>query len=306
MVQFRRLDPLANASLYQKLLKTPVKSFTLSEEQFDRVQSKRPQLIATRGDGAVVGNAYRDFLEVHYGFPDVANFRDNFAEVFDTAVGASSKAEAPRGLVISFRDRPNRALAETVFWNLALDEGGHWVEMDWVAVPEQPEPGVAVAERFLVREATDKDSATIADIEAEVTGQPRLTDAGLESLYENARWLRVVTDASGDAVGFLNLNRITGGWGIIDQIAIRASQRGQLAEPLLGWAAAWLRNNGGRRLRKRVYLDDTADLALLRSLGFSAAETGVDYVRPVDRADVEAKLAERASHGSMIKFGDWR
>ena len=44
MVHLRRLDPLANASLYQKMLKTPVKSFTLTEEQFGRIEAKRAGL----------------------------------------------------------------------------------------------------------------------------------------------------------------------------------------------------------------------------------------------------------------------
>lgn len=306
MVQFRRLDPLANASLHQRLLKSPVKSYTLTEEQFETIQSKRPELVSRQGDAAVVGRPHRGYLEVHYGFPDVPQFRDHFAEVFEAVTNASNKQEAPRGVLLSFRDRPNRDAAEKIFWLLALDEGRQWVEMDWVAVPEQPEPGVTVADRFVVREAGEKDRDAIAAIEAEISGEPKLDDASLNSLYENARWLRVVTDAGGETVGFLSLGRQDGGWGTIDQIALRPSHAKELGEPLLKWSIAWLRNNGGRRLRKRVYLDDAGDLALLRSAGFLPAETGIDYSRPVDAADVRTKIANRQSHGSMIKFGDWR
>ena len=306
MVQFRRLDPLANASLHQRLLKSPVKSYTLTEAQFEAIQSKRPELVSRQGDAAVVGRPHRGYLEVHYGFPDVPQFRDHFAEVFEACTNASNKQEAPRGVLLSFRDRPNRDTAEKIFWLLALEEGRQWVEMDWVAVPEQPEPGVAVADRFVVREAGEKDRDAIAAIEAEVSGEPKLDDAALSSLYENARWLRVVTDAAGEMVGFLVLGRADGGWGTIDQIALRPDHAKELGEPLLKWSIAWLRNNGGRRLRKRVYLDDAGDLALLRSAGFSPAETGVDYHRPVEASDAQRKIDDRQAHGSMIRYGDWR
>ena len=50
MVQLRRLDPLANKGPYQRLLKTAVKSFTLSEAQYNRVKERRPELIVTEGE----------------------------------------------------------------------------------------------------------------------------------------------------------------------------------------------------------------------------------------------------------------
>ena len=96
--------------------------------------------MAREGEGAVIGLPLRDFLEVHYAFPDIEMFVDRFAELFERVIGASSKQEAPRGLVIAFRDRPNRPAAETVFWSVALDQGEQWVEMNLVAVPEQPVP----------------------------------------------------------------------------------------------------------------------------------------------------------------------
>src|SRR5687767_15888039 len=122
-MQFRRLDPLANASPYQRIAKSPVKSFTMTEEQFDRVKERHPELIVIDGDGAVVGHPYRDYLEVHYGFNEVVGFRDYFGELFNRCVGAFSKDNAPRGVVIAFRDRPNRPLANPTFWPLALEEG---------------------------------------------------------------------------------------------------------------------------------------------------------------------------------------
>jgi hypothetical protein len=72
------------------------------------------------------------------------------------------------------------------------------------------------------------------------------------------------------------------------------------------WASAFLRNNGGRRQRRRVNLDDNDELATLRAIGFVPAETGVDYVRPVEDEDIRAKVEERQAHGTLIKFGDWR
>ena len=55
MVQFRRLDPLANAGPYQRLLKYPVKSVTLTEAQFNRVQERRPNLVVNATEAMIVG-----------------------------------------------------------------------------------------------------------------------------------------------------------------------------------------------------------------------------------------------------------
>jgi hypothetical protein len=306
MVQFRRLDPLANASVYQRLLKSPVKSFTLTEAQFDRVQERRPQLIATEGERAVVSVPYRDRLEVHYAFPEVADFRDHFGRLFDRSVGASSKAEAPRGLVVAFRDRPNRALAQTMFWSLALDEGKEWVEMNLVAVPEQPEPEDSLEGGYSVRAATTADFGAVADLEAEISGEPRLSSDGIASVFDHARWLRLVSGGDGKLAGFVAAHSEPGGWAVVDAFALKPEVEEQLREPLLRWTMAFLRNNGGRRLRRRVDLDQAADLASLRALGFTPGETGIDYTRAVDPAEVKAKIDERQAHGTLIRYGDWR
>src|SRR5262245_38745057 len=119
----RRLDPLVNAGPYQKLMASPVKSVSMSEAQYNHVQAETPRLIFDAGDYHVVGRLYRDSLEIHYGFPGLELFRQAFVEMFERVVATSSKAEAPRGLVLAFRDRPNRIDAETLFWALAVDQG---------------------------------------------------------------------------------------------------------------------------------------------------------------------------------------
>jgi hypothetical protein len=306
MVQFRRLDPLANAGPWQKHRARPVKSFDLPESAYARLEERRPDLIVIEGDGAVVGRPYRDTLEVHYAFGDVPAFRRSFKELFERCAAASNKQEAPRGAVIAFRDRPNRALAETLFWESALEEAGQWVEMDWTAVPEQPEPADMLDGGFQVREATDGDRDAIAGLEAEVSGMPRLSQAGIESIYAGSRWLRLVEASSGAPAGFVSLRSEPGGWGIIEQVALQPAVREQLREPLLRWAVAFLRNNGGRRQRCKVYLHDAEELAVMRKLGFTPGESGVDYTRPVGRDDVRQKVEARQAHGTLIKFGDWR
>ncbi len=305
-MQFRRLDPLANAGPYQRLLKSPVKSFTLNEAQYDRIKERRPELIVTEGEAAVIGHPYRDFLEVHYAFPEFEPFRDRFADLFEQMAAASSKQEAPRGILLSFRDRPNRSMADTVFWSTMLAEGPQWVEMNWIAVPEQPEPSDDLEGGFKVREATAADNDAIVSIEAEATGKAPLSATGLASLQENARWLRLIVDGSGKPVGFIALRSEPGGWGIIEQIALRESVRDALRDPALHWSIAYLRNNGGRRQRRRVYIDDTAELSPLRAAGFTPGEAGLEYTRLVDLNEVKSQIEERQAHGTLIKFGDWR
>ncbi len=306
MVQFRRLDPLANAGPWQRHVKRAVKTFTLTEAQYTRIAEKRPELIVMEDDRAVVGQPLRDFLVMHYAFPEVAEFSDHFREMFNRCTFASTMQEAPRGAILSFRDRPNRALAVTLFWDCALVEGGHWVEMNHLAVPEQDDPGEAIEGGYQVRDATDADREIVSKLEAEVLGLPPLTSGGVDSLYENSDWIKLVTTSSGVPVGCLVLRREPGGWGIIDDVLLLQAVRNQLREPVMRWAIAFLRNNGGRRQRRRVYLDQNEDVALLRDLHFVPGETGVDYTRPVEQADVDQKIEERKQHGTMIKFGNWR
>ena len=128
MVQFRRLDPLANAGPWQRATKRGIKSFTLSQEQYDRVSERRPQLIISEEDGVVLCRPYRDFLEVHYAYAEVPAFRDNFKPMLKSALSASSRDEAPRGVVLAFRDRPNRPIAAQLFWEATLEESKHWME----------------------------------------------------------------------------------------------------------------------------------------------------------------------------------
>jgi hypothetical protein len=305
-VQLRRLDPLAKAGPYQKLVANPVKSFSITEAQYERVQAKRPELIVREGDSAVIGFPYRDFLEVHYALAEIELFRDRFEELFNKVVGASSKEEAPRGVLLRFRDRPNRMLADTVFWPLALDQGPQWVEMNFVAVPEQPEPEADLEGGFQVREASEADYEAIARIDGEANGLAPLTRGGVEGMRENAKTLQVVTGPDGAVMGFVSLRTEPGGWSVIDEMSLAADASRELKAALLRWCVAWLRNNGGRRARRRVLVDDTESISLLRDVGFLPGETGLDYTRAIDPGEVTAKITERKSHGTIIKFGDWR
>lgn len=304
-MQLRRLDPLANAGPYQKLMANPIKSFSLTQAQFERVQAKRPQLIVREGEAWVVGFPYRDFLEVHYAFPEIEMFTERLVELFERVPAASNKEEAPRGVLVRFRDRPNRGVAETLFWTLALEEGPQWVEMNLVAVPEQPEPEASLEGGFQVREATAADYDTIARLDGEAHGLPALTRAGVEGLIENAKTVRVIADGAGASVGYVALRTEPGGWGVIDEWVLKPEASAGAA-PLLRWCIAWLRNNGGRRIRRRLLVDDSASIALLRAAGFLPGETGLDYTRPIDPAEVKARIEERKAHGTIIKFGDWR
>jgi hypothetical protein len=309
MVQFRRLDPLANADRWTRIGKSPVKSFTITQAQFLRLRERRPELVVTDDESCVFGFPYRDYLDVQYGFQEVADFRDRFTELFTRVTEASNKAEAPRGVILSFRDRPNRALADTTFWSVLLGEGAQWVEMNWVSVPEQDEPSDSIEGGYTVREATaETDSAAVAAVEAELSGLPRLTESGVASLFEYNRTVRIVSDASGKAVALVALRTEPGGWGVIDGLLVREDVKASLITPLLTWSVAWLRNHQGRRIRRKVYVDDAVELNALKEFGgFAPGETGLDYTRSsVDAREVQNAIEERQSHGTMIKFGDWR
>ncbi len=304
-MQLRRLDPMANAGPFQRLTRNSVKSFSLSEAQYERVKDRRPGLIVSEGDAAIVGYPVRDFLEVHYAYPDIEMFVDRFPAMFEKVIGATRREESPRGLVIAFRDRPNRMTADTVFWSVALEPGDQWVEMNLVAVEEQAAPSNDLGDGFESVEVDASNEKALAEVEAAITGLPLLSPAGIASLRENSKLLRLIRSKSGAAVGVLSLRTEAGGWGAID-LALVKDEVASLRRPLLDWAVAWLRNNGGRRTRTRVGVDDSASLAVLKEAGFTPGEIGLYLTRSVDKAEVDAKLAERKSHGTLIKFGDWR
>jgi hypothetical protein len=293
---------MTNARPYQRLLKNPVKSVSLSEAQYDWVKANRPQLMVGEGEAAVIGLPLLDYLEIHYAYPEIEMFVDRFPAMLEKVAAASSKQEAPRGIVIAFRDRPNRMTADTVFWSAALEQEEQWVDLNLVAVPQQDEPGETAGEYSV----TDADDSEIADLESALTGRPPLTAGGLKSLRENSKLLKVLRPASGGtAAGLLALRTEPGGWGVIDHLLLKDEAAGARRDAIT-WAVAWLRNNGGRRVRKRCGVDATAELSALRDSGFTAGEAGLYLTRSIDKAEVEAKLAERKAHGTIIKFGDWR
>jgi hypothetical protein len=296
---------MANAGPYQKLLRNPVKSFSLSEAQYERIAADRRDLAATEGEATVMAYPLGDFLEVHYAYPDIEAFVDRFPRMLEKVVAGSSKAEAPRGLVLSFRDRPNRMTADTVFWSVAMEQGLQWVEMNLVAVPEQPEPSDDLGE-YEVVEVDEANEGAARDLEAAVTGQKPLSAGGMQSLRENSKALRLArAKSTGEAAALLSLRTEPGGWGVIDLMLVREGADG-VRRPLLDWAVAWLRNNGGRRTRTRADVDDSAQLSALKEAGFTPGEIGLLFTRTVDKAETDAKMEERKAHGTIIKFGDWR
>jgi hypothetical protein len=304
-MQLRRLDPLANAGPYQRLAKSPVKTFSLRLVQFERIQEQRPDLVLIEGEAGVVGNLYRDFLEVHYGFPSVAAFDESFDAMFERVVGASSKQEAPRGLVVPFQDRTNRRAADTTFWRLGLEAGEEWVELSRTTIPEVEAPADEVGEGYRLRELGSGEIGRIGVLDGEATGRGPLSAAGVESVRRDAKLFRVVVDPADQAVGYLSLHTEPAGWGAIEALILGKDAPPALRAALIEWSVAWLRNNGARRVRRRVNLND-AEIGMLRDRGFVAGETGVYFYRSVDPAEVKASLDERKAHGTIIKFGGWR
>ncbi len=305
-MQLRRLDPLANASPYQKLLKNPTKSFSLSEAQFESISANNPELLVTDGDSAVIGMPYRDFLMIYYSFPNLDTFMERFVDLFNLCAEASSKAAAPRGIALSFRDRSNRSQAETLFWSMALEDGPEWVEMTLASVPEQSEPESELVDGYRVREATAADAAAISDLEASAFGLPALSEAGMASLVEDSACLRLIVNDADDAAGYFSLRTEPGGWGVIEELVINEESAEQLSGPALSWAIAWLRNHRSRRMRHEVRLGDSVQIAALQGAGFVPGEAGLIFSQATDRSEIVSAIEERKAHGTRIKFGNWR
>ena len=138
-----------------------------------------------------------------------------------------------------------------------------------------------------------------------MSGQRRLTAAGLAGMIENATLFRLVLDEAEAPVGYVSLRPEAGGWGVIEALALRPAAAEKLARPVSEWSIAWLRNDGRRRIRWQMPFD-AAELGLARELGFKAGEAGVVFTRPVDASEMKTKMDERKAKGSIITFGSWR
>src|SRR5262249_42988037 len=142
---------------------------------------------------------------------------------------------------------------------------------------------------YEVVEVDGSNEGTVRDLEAAVTGMAPLSAGGMQSLRENSKALRLVRAKSGEAAALLSVRTEPGGWGVIDLMLVREGAD-SVRRPLLDWSIAWLRNNGGRRTRTRVDVDDSAQLSALKDAGFTPGEIGLLFMRTVDKAEMDAKM----------------
>jgi energy-coupling factor transporter ATP-binding protein EcfA2 len=265
------------ADPFEKLLNNRFALLDLTREQFSRLLSERPDLVALEGESAVLGFPYRDHLVIHYSLPDLATFLARFSDLFRRCVAVASQEETPRGVLVRFHDRSHRRLTDAVFSQIRLAQGPAWVDMGSTEAPKLARPGW-LAEGYEVREASFEDLAAIGELDI-ASGNKPLTEGGLLTLARESRTGQIVQDKDGQTVGFFNLRIEPAGVGVLEAPLLHPRVRGRLVEPVLLWSLDWLSNQGAGRFRQRVNATDDVTLRALKKAGFVQIKAGLTYQR---------------------------
>lgn len=303
MATFRRLEVPAGGSPYDRASRCLLRSFTLTRQEFERVQSEWPGLIVEEGGGLLVLQPFAEEHRLHYAFPDRDSFRRLFVPLLKRALEAVDRRSYPSGIYLYYRDHPNRPFVEPLLLGCAFEPIEEWLEMTLAAVPEI-EP--RFPKGFAIRPCTEADLPQVIEVGNEAFGPGLSTLEGAHRYVSGADAFQVVeSEADRRVAGFLRLVAQRPTTGLIDDIVVRSAyQRRGLGEALMRWALAWCREQGLPRAKLEVRLDNEGALALYRKLGFAAGATGLTYRRSIDEERVRRILEEQ--RGTYIKFGGWR
>ncbi len=299
MKQLRRLDVATPSDPYRRAQRCPLRSIFLSEADFHRLERERPECIIVDDQAVLIGQPFRQTIDLQYAFPDRDAFARQFPAMLERFLAAVSQAEAPLGLRLRLTDRTSRPYLEPVLFAQAFELNREWMEMALFELPAEHAPADDIAHGFVLRPARPDDAETIAELDAAVFPTPAFTPDVVRDLVAQAPVLRVLEEpSSGRAVGFLRLRLHAPGVGYISDIAVHPDyQRRGLGEAMMRWALAWFRQEGLRRAALMVNVENAPAIALYRKLGFVFGKMGFDYRRPIDEEEVRQVLEKhRVAH----------
>lgn len=310
MKEMRRLDVPASKGLFQRIQRSPLRNLDprlTSEDDVMGLEKEHPELVAVGDKGAMFFKPRQDVLMLVYGFADRDSLQQRFQPLLEGVAGGLDAARWPGGISLRLTDHPNRPFIEPVLTGCAFEPRHEWIEMDLIELPEADPLSPAVAPGYLLRPATEDDLREYVELDRQAFDDPwpmTMRAAG-EKLATEDLFQMLVSEADRRLAGFLCLMRWPQATGVIDDVAVRPDlQRRGLGEAMMRWALAWFRDQGMRRARLEVLLDNPPAIALYRKLGFTAGTTGLTYRRPLD--EKELQRIRESQRGTYIKFGTWR
>ena len=294
MKQLRRLDAVPKDP-YQRMLKSPLRSVSISEEVFRTLERDQPGRIIIDGDSILIGQTYPGVVGLEYGFRDSDAFVQRFPAMLRLLLPALDTESAPMGLRLRLTDAPSRPFIEPTLSALAFDVTRDWLRMTLAKLPKGGQRGDAVAPGFALRAARGDDAQDIAQIDAAAFQYPELSVTTARAAIDEMPVVRVLEDsATKHAVGLLLLRIEPPATGYISDIALHPDyQRRGLGEAMMRWALAWFQEKKLDSAALIVSSDNGPAVALYRKLGFTVGETGLDYRRPLDEDEVRQVLENR-------------
>ncbi len=294
MKQLRRLDAVPKDP-YRRMLKSPLRSCSISEEAFRTLERDHPGRIIIDGDSILIGETYPGVVGLKYGFRDSGAFVQRFPTMLQRLLPAIDAESAPMGLRLRLTDAPSRPFIEPTLSALAFDVARDWLQMTLAKLPSGGPRGNAVAPGFALRPARGDDAEDMAQIDAAAFQYPELSVTAARAAIDEMPVVRVLEDsATKQAVGVLLLRIEPPATGYVSTIALHPDyQRRGLGEAMMRWALAWFRQKKLDSATLTVSGDNGAAIALYRKLGFTVGETGFDYRRPLDEDEVRQVLENR-------------
>lgn len=306
MTQMRRLEAPKAGDLFEGGRSSPVRSFDLEREDFERLRQDRPELIAATQTGLMLIAPKGSRAWLCYGFDSIESFRREFQPTLQVLVNALEADEVQNGVFLRLTDLPNRPYVEPVLAASFFELRYEWIEMDLVDLPGEPIPSDEVVPGFVLRPAALDEYDAFGAVDAAAFAQDPWLPADFVEAVTHASQIRALEKReSGRLVGYVVLHLEVGHVGKVSVIAVHPDfQRRGLGEAMMRWSLAWFREQGMRRAKLNVRVDNPTAIALYRKLGFLPGRRGLVYRRPTARDELDAIASKRK--GTYIKFGGWR
>jgi ribosomal-protein-alanine N-acetyltransferase len=300
--QLRRLEAPEATDTYSRLQQGALRHSEITKDAAGQIEQEHPELIAFDNANIVVAQPNGTFVLLHYAFANRDTFVRSFPALFDRIVPALDASEAPFGIRLRVTEVSSRAYIEPVLKTHAFELMREWFRMTLAELPEDASADDEIVRGFLLRPAAEGDIEAIAALEASVFPMTFFTPERTASLIQGKAVLRVLEDRQTQQVaGFLHLRSADGG-GYISDVAVSPTyQRRGLGKAMLRWSFAWFQKQGMRRASLTVSTDNAGAIALYRELGFTIAQTGLDYRRPVDEDEVRAVLEKNRAQRIHVR-----
>lgn len=307
MKQLKRLDAIPRDP-YRRALKSRLRHIALSEDAFNELRRNQQDHVVIADAGLLIAQPYQGAIGLQYAFPDRDQFARHFPTMFSRLLPALTIKEAPMGIRLRHTDAASRPYVEPVLKAHAFELMRDWIRMELAELPPSggPEDHIAAggeAGAFTLREARTDDAEAIVEVESVAFSMSWLTPDVVRRSVEQEPVFRVLEDvSSGRAVGFLRLRADLPSEGYVSDVALHPEyQRRGLGEAMMRWALARFHADGLRCAALTVTSDNGPAIALYRKLGFTAAEAGIDYHRPIDEEEVRQVLEKRRASRITVR-----